>query len=253
MSSPIRPGAGADPPPYTPGSGGASVNNPPVLKGKAAIIGIEKAIYRVKHNSPTKGTTGIAKPATTEDPSKEDPPRVSDTAKHPNVLPSPESSTKSRSMLDIDISASASASAALRLQPLLDQGPRLVHHRSHIYDIRPAWLGDIGKHILVDCTVGGSLLDKMKRKGYDPDGYVWKRGTGKVLAVERKEEIGEDDVVAGTYGNLTKPRLEVELGFGEKGVDFLVAAWVARVAFEAMKAAKEPMTWDQSTLSKLHP
>jgi len=119
---------------------------------------------------------------------------------------------------------------------------------------------------------GGGVFGRLKGKGRGRGdgrveaGYVWKREDGEALAVEspweptesipgtedeentgskrkgknrRGVENGEGDVLP------LAPVLHVKKKLNDKDTDFLVAVWVARLAWDTKERNKEPWSWEK--------
>jgi hypothetical protein len=219
----------------------------PILSGSAKIIGLEKYVYKVKDGEqPQYSEESIEqKPIDAMDPPK--------------------------SLLEIGESYSL--------------GPRMTCRRAHLYDIKQSWFQTIGTAISIvgmmtnqnqtfkeaclwrlplksSWTVaqleGGKEVKDGKNwkaemsgrslgygKGSKGVSWVWKDNKGEIVAAEVEVPIG------GAAEEETKAKLDVRKAISEKEMDFLVAAWVARVAFEAVEEAKEPMTWAKCESTRL--
>ncbi|PSN70507.1 hypothetical protein BS50DRAFT_674866 [Corynespora cassiicola Philippines] len=177
---------------------------------------------------------------------------------------------KSFSMLDVPPSPPRSSPG----------GPRIKYRRAHIYDIKPTWFQVVGYAVAFEgiekkcfkeaylhrwplrkswkvkfednvewkCEPGEGLRGALK--GHLPSrhgasvAWVWLNAKGKIMALEVEEAIEEGEIVAGTKGSPTKTRLEIKTHLEDKDLDFLVTAWVGRVAFQATELA-DPMTWEK--------
>jgi hypothetical protein len=225
-----------------------------ILSGKATDITVKKLTYYVKDSEPPEYHE-------LEDPQhlgdKKEPvdrPRSGGLNLGPGTTSQPSNpSFTTKSMLDIPPS------------PPQD-GPTIASRRTEIYNIKPSWFKEIGDGILISSSrkscfpstfmyippsssVWKICRVKHVKEAYGTDrqimeedwkiekmdaGWVWRNKSGKQL---------------GTEGGM---RLDVSKDVEEKDVDFLVAAWIAKVAFEAgkgelkpHKTVKEPMGWSK--------
>ncbi|KAF2271163.1 hypothetical protein CC78DRAFT_573538 [Lojkania enalia] len=88
---------------------------------------------------------------------------------------------------------------------------------------------------------GSGLMDKITNKKQDM--WTWRDGEGEVLAVEQETEIPVD----GEPEPLLRIELDVKTALEDRKLDFLVALWVGRVAAE-FETLKTPLSWNKGEL-----
>jgi hypothetical protein len=245
----------------------------PVLAGKWVVIGIEKVLYRVKDDEPPGYDWVDEKKENSSTLTEEersqghtDVRQENEGAENPSLMPAqtqlnskeiPDERSRRRSMLDIGPAPPRSPSP----------GPRIVHRKSHIYDIRRSYFESLGESLIIEgksrkCykeinlrRLPGSSswkarLDEEEWKvSQSRNAWEWKGKSGKPIAVEEEQETFVTGGNEGGKQPVRRARMDIKTELAEKETDFLVAAWVARVGAEAQERVKEPLTWDKCECS----
>lgn len=235
----------------------------PVLAGKWVVVGIEKVLYRVKDEEPPGyDWVDAKKPNSTPNPEDINGLGQADVSQPGEVANSSPVATQALLAREEKLDEGSRRPSMLDVGPSSppSRGPRVVHRRSHIYDIRRPYFESLGDTLVIESKGKNSHKEASLRRlagssswkahlenaewkaSQNRNGWEWKGKGGRTIAIEEEQVTGDD---RGGKAAMRRARMDIKTDSTEKELDFLVAAWVARVGAEAQERAKEPLTWSK--------